>query len=228
MAMHTDFAQSVLKYFIPSESTVPRNNIVKRHMGDLKSSGDYSFPIEAQKWKRFLNDELPFFGVTIFEIKARLTTGSQDPNYIDQFHQEQIKRLIEHSKQWSFPIERGYIQRNRCVLYLCRLRVFREHLVMATNPQYGRKIERSSDRQGIISGNITSTTRRTITEYRRELVCRVLVNLLEYSTFSGDKNKFAEVQSIKCGVAKSPDSDIVTADQYIQYVLWIYLFIRCS
>lgn len=210
--MHDDFVQNVLKYFIPSDKTLPRNNIVKRHTINLGSSGDYSFPIEAQKWKQFLKDEIPFFGLSIFEYKTRLPTGNQPLNYTDQFHQQQIKMLIEHSQKWSFPIERGNVQRDRCVLYLCRLQVFRYHLVaVTTNPEYGRQSDRNSQR--IVIDSTNSATDRAITEYRRDLVVRVLVNLLEYSTFSVD---LAKVQSIQCGIAKSPNADIVTADQYIK------------
>lgn len=217
MTMNEEFVQNVLKYFIPGDCTVPRNNIVKRHKGDLTSSGDYSFPIEAQKWKQLLNDEIPFFGITIFEYKARLPTGNHQSNYTDQFHQEeQINQLIEHSQQWSFPIQRGNVQRDRCVLYLNRLRVFRHHLLaVTTNSQYGRQSNRAEMRI-VIDSATTSGTGRTITDYRQELVGRVIVNLLEYSTHSVDSQTIAKVQSMKCGKVKSPNADIVTADQYIQ------------
>lgn len=213
MTMHDDFAQNVLKYFIPSDNAIPRNNIVKRHKGDLIRSGDYSFPIEAQKWKQLLKEDIPFFGITIFEYKTRLPTGNH--NYTDEFHQEQIKLLIEHSQQWSFPIERANVQRNRCILYLCRLHVYRHHFFVVTaDPQYGRKIDRV--RQMRVIDSTTSTNGRTITEYRGELLGRVIVNLLEYSTLTEDFNNIPKVQSIKCGVAKSSNEDIQTADQYIQ------------
>lgn len=218
MNLHTETVQNVLNYFIQDvNNATKRNNIVKRHCGDLSRSGDYSFPIEAQKWKQFLGtpSTTPLFddisGKCIFEYAK----GGGDEEEEDD-EQQSINGLIRASRNWLYPLEKGMILKNRVAIYLNRGIVFRHYLTILAAPaggnaeataaaaaaQYGRQVRQKTTLEAIdIFGPDPSASAdsKTITEYRCDQLKMVLKNLLEYSRFvvSSDAD---DIQTIRLKV----------------------------
>lgn len=217
MNLHTETVQNVLKYFVQNEPTTKRNNIVKRHCGDLSRSGDYSFPVEAQKWKQFLQPSVVAPPPTpppsiddisrkcIFDYAKHALPPSSPAT--DGEKSDPIERLVRASQDWLYPLERGLIMKNRCNLYLNRGIVFRHYLtiftaapsedgsgVVAAAVQYGRQARQKRQMVAVelcasdADDVVDDDKSLSITEYRCGQLKMVLTNLLEYSRFAGADN----------------------------------------
>lgn len=147
---------------------IHHQSTIKQHTEKLPLHGDFGFPIAFQAWSHLVEDANGFDGTR---------------KVIDKHaNHEFIKKLIELSSEWGFPIKEVKFQPFRCLFFLNREQCFRNILktVIFDDASYGQW-HRSTDQKYRI--DIKSDEESNLTKYRCGMVAKVLSNLLHASGF---------------------------------------------
>lgn len=172
-------------------------NVIKQHTDKLPIHGDFGFPITLQAWLHFAQNP------NCFEGTKRIIERDGNGAF--------IKKLIEFSSKFDYPIERVKFQPFRCLLFLNREKCFGRVLktVIFDDQLYGRWVQ-SNEKIYNIEANKQGDN--CLTEYRCAMIARVLINLVYASGFetlqSGTKNaNFVNILNIlvTCGKREAAD-----------------------
>lgn len=143
-------------------------NVIKQHTDKLPIHGDFGFPITMQAWFHFAQNPNGFDGTK--RIIERDGNGAF------------IKKLIEFSSKFDYPIERVKFQPFRCLLFLNREKCFGRILktVIFDDPLYGRWVHSNENVYNIEAHKLGDNS---LTEYRCAMIAKVLINLVHASGF---------------------------------------------
>lgn len=144
-------------------------NVIKQHTDKLPIHGDFGFPIKLQAWLHFAQNPNDFEGTK--RIIERDGNGAF------------IKKLIEFSSKFDYPIERVKFQPFRCLFFLNREKCFGRVLktVIFDDQLYGRWVH--SNDNNIYNIEAHKQGVNSLTEYRCAMIAKVLINLVNASGF---------------------------------------------
>lgn len=147
-----------------------QHNIIKHHTDKLSQYGDLGFPTTTHAW------------INHFQNNDDLKNATK---IISENDEEFTKKLIAISSKWMFPIERVVLQRFRCLLFLNREKCYTNLLktVIFSGTHYGEWHQNADAADMYAIQSDKHSNDHNLTEYRCELVAKVLLNLLQASGF---------------------------------------------
>lgn len=254
MNLHKELTECLFVYFIKSKNEFKKNSIIKKHTDKLFVTGEFSFPLDIKNWQQFLKDSHKIPGNTIFSYKclqnAANSNGEEELSANEDVN-ELLNSLVLKSHLWTFPIDRAVLKNNRAVLYLNRQHIMKTitELVL-TNPKYGQICRTKLAYIRIGKREISDRSTQSISDYRCELLIKVIENLIKYLSLEAanenadkivlnvtnnantDKMIDSTVVNIVSGYAREPLGEnrrsTIMADNYIRLVYIAYYALKIA